>query len=47
MTMLFVIATALIFNFTQFIVAARTKPHTAWRIVAIQAFGVYAIIQSV
>lgn len=47
MTMLFVIATALIFNFTQFIVAARTNPHTAWQIVAIQAFGVYAIIQSV
>lgn len=47
MTMLFVIATALIFNFTQFILAARTNSHTAWQIVAIQAFGVYAVIQSV
>lgn len=48
MTMLFVIATALIFNFTQFIVAARSKPiANSWQIVAIQAFGVYAVIQGV
>ena len=46
MTMLFVIATALIFNFTQFITAAGGKnPADSWKIIAIQAFGVYALVQ--